>query len=227
MSCHPVCSPLCSRCWRLDAQPPTHGQKCCRRSRPSTPPDGFCKLPLGAEPSEDTRPDESNEEGMSDEPSDPVDPVVPLGQEPPGSTTTSGTRGGLASAPTGLGLGAVILSLGLGTWALVHVLDHSKGTNATAGSVTCVQGGCHQGIEDIHPEANLSCVDCHGGDDTADTIERIPLRLTTQRLRDLPARRRYPPSQRSGAAWSPRPTVKRTSATATTATERTSPIDAF
>ncbi|MEM7309431.1 MAG: hypothetical protein AAF682_22300 [Planctomycetota bacterium] len=26
---------------------------------------------------------------------------------------------------------------------------------------------CHQGIEDMHPEAELTCVDCHGGDGTA------------------------------------------------------------
>jgi hypothetical protein len=25
---------------------------------------------------------------------------------------------------------------------------------------------CHAGIEEMHPEARLSCVDCHGGDDT-------------------------------------------------------------
>src|SRR5688500_5092632 len=30
---------------------------------------------------------------------------------------------------------------------------------------------CHAGIEPMHPEADLSCTDCHGGDGKADTKE--------------------------------------------------------
>ncbi|MCP3920753.1 MAG: hypothetical protein GY711_34940 [bacterium] len=33
-----------------------------------------------------------------------------------------------------------------------------------AGSEGCLK--CHEGIEPMHPEAQLSCVDCHGGDAT-------------------------------------------------------------
>ena len=36
-----------------------------------------------------------------------------------------------------------------------------------ADSAGCVS--CHAGIEDMHPEAGLSCVDCHGGDGAAKT----------------------------------------------------------
>ncbi|MFT7678821.1 MAG: hypothetical protein ACI8QC_002818 [Planctomycetota bacterium] len=36
---------------------------------------------------------------------------------------------------------------------------------AGVGSDGCL--ACHQGIEDMHPAAKLSCVDCHGGDATA------------------------------------------------------------
>jgi Ca2+-binding EF-hand superfamily protein len=35
---------------------------------------------------------------------------------------------------------------------------------ASARTSSCL--ACHEGIEDMHPEARLSCVDCHGGDDT-------------------------------------------------------------
>lgn len=40
---------------------------------------------------------------------------------------------------------------------------------ATLGG-TCLT--CHDGIEDIHPEFPLTCVDCHGGDDTATAKEK-------------------------------------------------------
>ena len=40
---------------------------------------------------------------------------------------------------------------------------------ATKGG-TCLN--CHKGIEDIHPSFELTCVECHGGDDTAATKEK-------------------------------------------------------
>ncbi|MFT5290616.1 MAG: hypothetical protein ACI82F_002691 [Planctomycetota bacterium] len=39
-----------------------------------------------------------------------------------------------------------------------------------ADSASCM--ACHEGIEDMHPEAFLSCVDCHGGDGTAASMAR-------------------------------------------------------
>ena len=42
---------------------------------------------------------------------------------------------------------------------LVSVDPASAGASMPNG---CVR--CHDGIEDMHPEAGLSCVDCHGGD---------------------------------------------------------------
>lgn len=46
------------------------------------------------------------------------------------------------------------------------------GAPAAAGPAggTCLQ--CHAGIEEIHPGYPLSCVDCHGGDDTATDKQR-------------------------------------------------------
>ncbi|HZU98464.1 MAG TPA: hypothetical protein VFF73_17295 [Planctomycetota bacterium] len=38
------------------------------------------------------------------------------------------------------------------------------------GSSGCVS--CHQGIEEVHPAAHLTCVSCHGGDATATTKEK-------------------------------------------------------
>jgi len=37
---------------------------------------------------------------------------------------------------------------------------------------------CHEGIEDIHPEFALTCVDCHGGDDTATTKDKAHVQPT-------------------------------------------------
>jgi hypothetical protein len=48
---------------------------------------------------------------------------------------------------------------------------------------------CHVGIEDMHPEANLSCVDCHGGDDKA----RRKNEAHVASLRTEPPDERVPP----------------------------------
>ena len=48
------------------------------------------------------------------------------------------------------------------------------GTGASAGCLWC-----HEGIEDMHPEAELSCVDCHGGDDT--TTEKLAAHVQPMR----------------------------------------------
>ncbi len=43
----------------------------------------------------------------------------------------------------------------------------AAGGQAGEGSAGCLV--CHEGIEEMHPEARLSCVDCHGGDANAST----------------------------------------------------------
>lgn len=83
----------------------------------------------------------------------------------------------------GLTLSSRRLVLALGLWlggALALSVQGAHGTDpllrtyalqllqpafAGAGSDGCL--ACHAGIEDMHPAARLSCVDCHGGDATA------------------------------------------------------------
>jgi hypothetical protein len=55
---------------------------------------------------------------------------------------------------------------------------------------------CHSGIEAMHPEAQLSCVDCHGGDGQASTIERAHVAAPATRIED----ERLPPLDRD-LAW--------------------------
>lgn len=55
---------------------------------------------------------------------------------------------------------------------------------------------CHQGIEAMHPEAFLSCVDCHGGDPQAPTADRAHVRAPKVRIED----ERLPPIDRD-LAW--------------------------
>jgi len=43
---------------------------------------------------------------------------------------------------------------------------------------------CHEGIEDMHPEAGLSCVDCHGGDATATTLSAAHVKAPATRVED-------------------------------------------
>ena len=56
----------------------------------------------------------------------------------------------------------------LGTAAFVAALPtrtHAQQAAAPTDNGTC--GLCHEGIEDMHPFAPVTCVQCHGGDDTA------------------------------------------------------------
>ena len=57
--------------------------------------------------------------------------------------------------------------LGLSAWIAVGepATGRAAPTSAVASGTGCL--ACHEGIEDMHPEAGLSCVDCHGGDASA------------------------------------------------------------
>lgn len=46
---------------------------------------------------------------------------------------------------------------------------------------------CHQGIEDAHPKAELSCTDCHGGDGLATVKEdaHVPLSAPSRDIRKM------------------------------------------
>ena len=70
----------------------------------------------------------------------------------------------------GLPTGFLALSLVLvGTGSLATFGGRESGgphlPGIDGGQEGCV--GCHAGIEEMHPEAELSCVDCHGGDPAA------------------------------------------------------------
>jgi len=43
---------------------------------------------------------------------------------------------------------------------------------------------CHAGLEDMHPEAGLSCVDCHGGDATATSLSAAHVKAPATRAED-------------------------------------------
>ena len=46
---------------------------------------------------------------------------------------------------------------------------------------------CHEGIENAHPQAELSCTDCHGGDGTAKDKEsaHVPLSTPSRKIREM------------------------------------------
>lgn len=81
-----------------------------------------------------------------------------------------------------------LLTLASGLGALGLRSDPAQDSRAEApggaGSQGCLV--CHAGIEDMHPKARLSCVDCHGGDATAAEKERA----------HAPAPRDLPPDER-------------------------------
>lgn len=61
---------------------------------------------------------------------------------------------------------ALVLATGLAALASAWTQSDAGGEAPAAqdGSSGCLH--CHEGIEPMHPEADLSCVDCHGGDAT-------------------------------------------------------------
>ena len=73
------------------------------------------------------------------------------------------------------------LGLPLGVMSILGMGDDPQPGAApgAAGNGTCLE--CHAGIEDIHPGFELTCVDCHGGDDTqsdsrrAHVLPRLPV----------------------------------------------------
>ncbi len=50
-------------------------------------------------------------------------------------------------------------------WVPTHVGQEPAPAAGSSGDAGCL--ACHAGIEDMHPEAALACVDCHGGDPSA------------------------------------------------------------
>jgi LVIVD repeat len=68
-------------------------------------------------------------------------------------------------------------------------LERERHAELVAGAGTCLN--CHIGIEDIHPGYQLSCVDCHGGNDTATAKNKahvLPVRAVPNDERVLPQR---------------------------------------
>lgn len=80
----------------------------------------------------------------------------------------TGQRGGRA-------LAAVALLYGLS--ALAGALGGPVVSLSATGEDGCVR--CHDGIEQMHPEAELSCVDCHGGDPTGKSTFEAHVRPTS------------------------------------------------
>jgi hypothetical protein len=69
-----------------------------------------------------------------------------------------------------LGLGALAANLstepaGIGSAATDPAIDPAGASRRVEPDTGCIR--CHEGIEDMHPGADLSCTDCHGGDGAA------------------------------------------------------------
>ena len=67
-------------------------------------------------------------------------------------------------------LAALVLGVGASCVALVSLQGGARPALASpskSDSSGCLT--CHAGIEEMHPEAELTCVDCHGGDGAART----------------------------------------------------------
>lgn len=79
----------------------------------------------------------------------------------------------------------VILAIvaAIGTRAVYHQPALRSASNGT-----CVNTGCHAGIEDPHP-LNLRCVECHGGNDQATTMETSHVREPMSPLTGKPMTR--------------------------------------
>ena len=60
----------------------------------------------------------------------------------------------------------------------------AQGAPAVAHSSDQACKTCHAGIEAMHPEANLGCVDCHGGDGAATTQNAAHVRAPSVRVED-------------------------------------------
>lgn len=65
------------------------------------------------------------------------------------------------------------LTIAVGLYGLLAVVPALFGGGGPRGSLPRDEGclSCHEGIEAMHPEAQLSCVDCHGGDPEARTTK--------------------------------------------------------
>ncbi len=66
--------------------------------------------------------------------------------------------------------------------ALAVLFTAALGSDPVADESSCVL--CHEGIEAMHPEAELSCTDCHGGDASASTREAAHVPATRKPATD-------------------------------------------
>ena len=71
------------------------------------------------------------------------------------------------------------LTIAVGLYGLLAVVPALFGSGGSRGSLPRDEGclSCHEGIEAMHPEAQLSCVDCHGGDPEARTSKLAHVQL--------------------------------------------------
>lgn len=78
---------------------------------------------------------------------------------------------------------AVVLGLlgGLGSWLAQEPASAPAPAGAPAPN-GCL--ACHSGIEEMHPEAGLSCVDCHGGDAGATSQSAAHVKPPATRVED-------------------------------------------
>ena len=65
---------------------------------------------------------------------------------------------------------AIILLAGLATLAVWLPGRTAQEQSNTPNSASCVK--CHQGIESMHANFEMECVDCHGGDGAQESKER-------------------------------------------------------
>ena len=75
---------------------------------------------------------------------------------------------------------AVILASATAFLIAAHALSRSAPSSAQDTRAPATSGclACHVGIEAMHPEADLSCVDCHGGDAEARSKARAHVAST-------------------------------------------------
>jgi len=78
---------------------------------------------------------------------------------------TFGARRGTAAVACLAAAGVLGLSAIISSAAGISAVSPTSGMSAAIVDKGCLR--CHDGIEDMHPEAALSCTDCHGGDASA------------------------------------------------------------
>lgn len=81
------------------------------------------------------------------------------------------------------------LALVLALWFASGLAASALGSGSPAARADAPLRGdgcvaCHAGIEEMHPEAGLSCVDCHGGDASAATAAQAHVREPVVKIED-------------------------------------------